>query len=196
MPITIEEVDAHFKELGYKVMLPDDPERKKVNRQLIFNTKRYCNAEGENSVVISIYLEPSGEYIELVAPRAYNVRECKNKGPVFAALLEIAYKTRNQNFEYDPSDGEIRVASDLPIEDGSVTQLQLDALLGAIIFTLDKFHLVIQHVIETGRIDLSLANEPDSDKSVGDPETAELVAKLGGIEGLPKLVASIGGEPS
>lgn len=196
MPFSIEEVESHFKELGFKVIVPDDVEHRKIGRALRFSTKRYVDFEGDKSVLISLIVDPDGEYLELVAPRVYNVRECPHKGAVFAALLEIAYKTRKQNFEYNPADGEIRVAADMPIEDGTATVRQLDALLGAIIAVLEQFHPVIKHVIETGRLDLSLADEPEVPDTSNDPVTAELIAKLGGIDGLRKLVEERGGTAS
>ena len=96
MPFSIEEVESHFKELGFKVIVPDDVEHRKIGRALRFSTKRYVDFEGDKSVLISLIVDPDGEYLELVAPRVYNVRECPHKGAVFAALLEIAYKTRKE----------------------------------------------------------------------------------------------------
>jgi len=191
MPISIAELDAHFEKLGYKATRPDNAKQATTHRGLRFTTVNYLNTEKEKSVFLSLFLAPDGDYLEIVAPSAYNVRECRNKGPVFAALLEITFKTRLQNFEYDSADGEVRVATDVVINDGTITCSQLDAMIGGIIRVLERFHGVIAHVIETGKIDMSLQCEPTAGRDV-ETETADLVAKLGGLDGLRKLVESQG----
>lgn len=195
MTISMDEIDAHFKQLGFKTSRHDDPEKATTNRGLRFSTVNYVNSEKTKSVFLSLSLVPSGEYLEIVAPAVYNVRECRNKGPVFAALLEIGFKTSMQNFEYDPADGEVRVATDVTIRDGTITCSQLDEMIGGVIRVLERFHAVIAHVIDTGRIDMALQSDPNVERTNAS-EIADLVAKLGGVSGLRKLVESMSqGQP-
>ncbi len=187
MPTTIEEIDSHLKSLDLNVLTPNDAEAKSRERALRYTMDQYQNPDGDPKAFLRVNLMDGGTYVEINAPNAYNVRECKYKGAVFAALLEITYTTKRLSFGYDPADGEICVTCDLTIEDGSLTAHQLSRELSAVLWALDHYHSVIRHAIETGKVDLSLAKEPTPTPSEIDPEIARLIESLGGVEGLRRL---------
>lgn len=189
MAITIEQVHTHLESLGKKVNIPEDPARAKFDRILTFATDHYRDTDGDPRIFIVVSVRDEGRYLEIYAPRAYNVRECKYKGALFAAVLQIMYRTKHAQIEYDPSDGEIRFAADMPIMDGTVTAVQIDALMGVMISIADTFHPVLMHVIETGRVDMELAANGEGAPTPPPipSELAALLEQLGGVEELRKI---------
>lgn len=195
MAMTVMEVQSRLESLGVKVMVPPDENVAAHERGIRYATSRYVNSEGEHAVLIIAKLNEAGEYLEFLAPAVYNVRECKFKGAVFAAMMELTYVSNHLQFEYDPSDGEIRVSVDMPICDGTATGAQMLSLLGAIVNGLESFHPVIVHAMETGRIDKSLIERKEGAGAIPD-EVAGLIEQLGGIDELRRLAEAKAGTAS
>jgi len=194
MAITIDEVQNRLESLGIKVMVPEGEEVAARQRGVRYTTSHYVNSEGDHSAVIHVNLSEGGEYLGMVAPAVYNVRECKFKGVVFAALMNFMYITKFVQFEYDPEDGEIRVSVDMPILDGTATARQLHRLLNALIELLDQIHPVITHAMATGRVDMELLERKPEEPAIPE-EVAGLIAQLGGIEELRLLAEAKAGKP-
>lgn len=188
MPTTIEEIESHLKSLDLNVLTPNDAEAKARERGLSYAMDPYKNPDGEPTAFVQVLLMDDGTYVEFNALDAYNVRDCKHKGAVFAALLEINYKTKRLSFGYDPADGEICVTGDLTVADGALTPQQLQGELSAVLWSLEHFYPVIRHAMETGKVDLSLATDRTPSPTEGDAEVSKLIESLGGIEGLRRLV--------
>lgn len=93
--------------------------------------------------------------------RACNLQDCKYKAAVLSVLTQIAFPTRGLRCESDPEDGEVRHAVDSWVLDNTLTQSQLDVMARIIIELLEEYDPVVRLAIETGRVDLSLANKPE-----------------------------------
>lgn len=185
MPITHAELIEKLKSLELNIMVPPD---QTVEAGIRFTTERYRNSEGELSILVVCRIGEGGEYLELYVPSAYNARNCRFKGGLFAALLELSWRTKSVQAEYDPADGEIRFASDLPVEDAIVTPRQLQRLLYTLVGVVEDFHPVLSHVFETGKIDMALLPKPETG-SEGSPELLGLLEELGGIDELKRIVS-------
>jgi hypothetical protein len=185
MPIRIDDVKAHLKTLGYETMVrPDDPDSVAVG----FQTKVYKDTDGDAGALLVFTVAEEGTYLEVKAPGAYSAQGCKFKGALFAALMELSFRTKFLQFEYDPADGEVRLSVDLPVMDGTVTAQQLDRMLGTIMFALENFDPVIRHAMATGRVDFSLASGPKAEAPKLPSEIEELLTKAGGLENLRRMV--------
>jgi hypothetical protein len=193
MPVTIAHIHEQLESLKLKVLSSSDPEVVAYERAVIFSTDSYVNPEGENKLLIVVKLSQDGEYLEVVAPSAYAVRECKFKGAVFAAFLHFTYMTKYVQFEYDPEDGEIRLSADFPVCDGTITALQLEPLLHSICATLEQFHPVIVRAMATGRVDMALATRNEPTPQLPE-EIAKLIEQIGGVDELRKLAESKRGD--
>jgi len=186
MPISIEELKVHLRALGHEpIERPDAPQ----SVVLGFNSSVYRDAEGDSRVFLVCSVSEEGDYLEISAPRAYSAQGCKFKGALFAAMLEMSFRTQFLQFEYDSADGEVRLSADLPVEDGTVTPKQIDRMIGALAFGLETFDPVIRHAMATGRVDFSLASGTTPDEPPRLPaEIQELLTRAGGLENLRRLV--------
>lgn len=186
MAIGIGDVKAQLETLGLQVLVRDEsPDSVAVG----FRTKVYKDADGDDGAFLVFTVGDEGEYLEVRAPLAYNAKGCKFKGALFAALLELSYRTKYLQFEYDPADGEVRLSVDMPVADGTVTAKQLDRMIGAIMVPLETFDPVIRHVMATGRVDFSLAAGSEPQEAPKLPaEIEELLTRAGGLDNLRRLV--------
>ena len=107
-----------------------------------------------------IDLTENGEYFRIFSPRAYQIQ-----GPHIDAFLKataiIQWKTKLIQFEYDPSDGEVRPIIEWPIEDGTLTATQLRRCVSGLLGLLDDFHPVLQRAIDDGVVEF-----PDDRKAM------------------------------
>jgi hypothetical protein len=188
MPIDIATLHERLESIGINVQVPPDAEAAQSQRGLVFGTDRYRNIDGEPSLLVVATIAENGRYLEFYAPMAFNARECRHKGALFAAAMHVAMRTKHLQCEYDPADGEVRFAIDVPVCDGDVTAEQLEAMVRGIVTAIDLYAPVFVHVMETGRLDLSLA-EPKQEAEPISGELAELLQAIGGIEALREIAA-------
>ena len=194
MAITLNEMVGKLKEIGYKVMVPENQE---VECGLRFGTESYVNPEGDKSLLLICRIDEEGSYLEIFAPQVYLANSCKYKVALFATMLHVAYMTKHLQLEYDPSDGEVRFAVDIPVCDGAVTTQQLYSMIRCITAVMEEYHPVFAHAMGTGKIDMSLAwrpkepeqQDPAPAKPPMPPELASLLEKLGGMEAVERLIA-------
>ena len=105
----------------------------------------------DQSLGLVVALLENGEYIKVFAPKAYVVEE--HRAPVFAlACAMIQWKTKMIQFEYDPSDGEVRPIIEFPLEDAELTQKQLLRCVSGIVQLVEEYDYVLREVQETGQI--------------------------------------------
>ena len=194
MAITLKEIIAHVESLGFTHM-PGLRENSEIC--LRFATESYVNTDGDHSLLIVCAISDEGRYLEVFAPAAYTTANCKYKAAMFACMLKAAFMTKHLQLEHDPDDGEVRLAVDMPVLDGTVTADQLCALILAITLSLESFHPVFAHAMSTGKIDFGLSweREPEAEAPAPaaptlSPELQELISKVGGLDNLEALVAT------
>jgi hypothetical protein len=189
MPITLPEIAKHLDAIGWKYSVDEE----QGQAMLGFGTKHHVDLDGDKHVAIWIEVEAEGRYVQVVIPRVYNLKDCKFKGPVLAALSEIAFRTRSLQCEYNSSDGEVRYAVDTWVLDNTLTAQQLEFMVHIAVELLEEYEPVVRHAMATGKIDFSLAvkrEEPKSGEAPAPlpPEIVELLTKAGGLEGLRAAV--------
>lgn len=187
MPISLSKLESHVRALGWDYEVRE--ERDQI--ALGFPTRFYVDAEGDNFAALFIDRVMDGQYVQVVMPRAYSLQDCKYKAAVLSVLTQIAFLTRSLQCEYDPEDGEVRYAVDSWVLDNTLTQSQLDVMVRIIIELLEEYDPVVRHAMETGRVDLSMANKPEpvpEAPAALPPEISALLEKAGGIEGLRDAV--------
>jgi hypothetical protein len=182
MAITLKEIIAHVESLGFKHM-PGLRENSEIG--LRFATESYVNTDGDHSLLIVCAISDEGRYLEVFAPAAYTTANCKYKAAMFACMLKAAFMTKHLQLEHDPDDGEVRLAVDMPVLDGTVTADQLCALIFAITLSLESFHPVFAHAMSTGKVEAPAPAAPTLS-----PELQELISKVGGLDNLEALVAT------
>ena len=188
MPIDIATVHARLESVGVNVQVPPDAEAAGFQRGIVFGMDRYRDPAGAPSLLLIAAVGDDGRYLEMYAPMAFSARECRHKGALFAAAMHVSYRTKHLQCEYDPADGEVRFSIDVPVCDGDVTAQQLEAMVRTLVQGIDVYAPVFVHVMETGKLDLSLA-EPKRDDATVSGELAELLGEIGGIEALREIAA-------
>jgi hypothetical protein len=143
------------------------------------------SSNNKNSMVITFELTDDGAYFRAIARYLYNLKDCPHKAAVLEATLIIAYQTKGVGYEFDPTDGELRVTIEFPIDDAKIQPKQLEKICGAISGVVDNYDSVIRNAMLTGKIDFSLEDKPMPDASKD--EMNALLEKIGGLEGLKKL---------
>lgn len=108
-------------------------------------------AENVERFLLAIALKEDGEYFSLAAPQLLNVREHIYKGVLFQTLLAMSWEMKMVRWEYNPMDGEIRAAIELPLEDNTLTQRQFERCLDGLIYLVDSVAMPrLLAVLETG----------------------------------------------
>ena len=163
----------------------NDPEKNYYHRY--HGTEVYIDNDGDKSCFLIVDLCDKGEFVLIISPDLYNLKECATRAAVFEAVLAIGYDTKSVNFEYNAESGELRATVEFPIGENRLTASQIKSCLILLLGVIDSADPVIRHAMKTGLVDLERGekNEVDSDKK----ELNDLLKKAGGIEGLRKLAA-------
>lgn len=187
MPFTVEDISAHLVALGHEPLTADDAETSAMERGVLLPTRFFKDPGDTRRLLIVVRMLDAGSILEVCSPGLYNVRDCKFKGVVFCVLLEIMLHSHHIQFEYDPESGNLSVSTDLPVLDSTLTTAQVGRLVQSVLHTVERFDSVIRHAVGTGKIDMSLipAEEPSVEVSA---EVAQLIERLGGVDGLRQLV--------
>lgn len=110
-------------------------------------------AENTDQFVIAIELEEEGEFFKLFAPRILSgVQDHPYKEAILQTMLSISWETKMLQWEYDPTDGEIRAIIEFPLEDAILTERQFYRCLSGLVEIVDDIALPrLQTVMETGK---------------------------------------------
>lgn len=102
--------------------------------------------------LIVIQLDEDGEFFEMFAPRVLSgVQEHPHKTAILQTMLAISWETKMLQWEYDPSDGEIRAIIEFPLEDALLTERQFNRCLLSLVELVDELALPrLKTVMETG----------------------------------------------
>ncbi len=109
-------------------------------------------AENVEQFLIVIQLDEEGEFFELFAPRVLGgVKDHRYKTAILQTMLCISWETKMLQWEYDPSDGEIRAIIEFPLEDSTLTERQFNRCLDSLVELVDEIALPrLQAVMATG----------------------------------------------
>jgi hypothetical protein len=102
--------------------------------------------------LIVIQLDEEGEFFEIFAPRVLaGVKNHPHKAAILQTMLCISWETKMLQWEYDPSDGEIRAIIEFPLEDSTLTERQFNRCLHSLVQLVDELALPrLKMVMETG----------------------------------------------
>ena len=157
MAITLKEMLKHCKTLD---LSPEVAEGGISTFYLHLSCDCYTNPDGEKEVGLVCQVLHDGEYLGLTAPAAFLARDCKFKGALFATLAQIALQTKYIQPTYHAESGAVNFEIEIPVCDGTVTASQLEVMIGCILLHLERYYPVIKHVMETGKTNFDLVNEP------------------------------------
>ena len=142
MGATLEQIAGFLDNKDWKYRL--DPEESRI----------LTGVYGENieDFLIVIQLDEDGEFFEIFAPRVLaGVKDHPHKTAILQTMLCISWETKMLQWEYDPSDGEIRAIIEFPLEDAILTERQFYRCLHSLVQLVDELAMPrLQTVMETG----------------------------------------------
>ncbi len=128
-------------------------ERTRANNRLIFvlgfSTEKYEDTDGDKSLQIIASVEENGELIRFETPRFYDIYkgiDATDEDAIFVMyqkaanlIAHLQYGYKLVKFWLDPTDGELRMRLDFPIESGELQHSQLDRHFKGLVQFADTF---------------------------------------------------------
>ena len=115
-------------------------------------TRIYRDENGNYGVHIIIALEEDGEFVRIIVPNLYHDDSPDHLVAILQTCMQANRTMKMVQFEYDASDGEIRLEMQLPLEDAKMTKRQLMRMLGCVIEAVDDFDAAFRAAIERGEV--------------------------------------------
>jgi len=150
MSITIEELATLLEQNEIHFGKKDDSSALVMS----FSTDNYVDSDGDKGLLIVLTLEEDGEYFKCFAPAAFKVTG-PNTRPFLEACASIQWHMKLVQFEYDPSDGEVRPIIEFPVEDGTITAKQLLRCIHGLAQIVDDAYPILDKALKTGVVDFS-----------------------------------------
>lgn len=139
MATDINIIKSYLKDEGYSFIHTSGSEYIETS----IKTENYRNEDSAKSLSLFIKLEEDGKFIKVLAPYVYRcaLKSGSNrKAALFQALLQICWKTKMVQFEYDSDDGEIRAIVEFALEDTALSKLQLIRIMSTLSSVVDLYH--------------------------------------------------------
>jgi hypothetical protein len=142
MGATLQQIATYLDNAGWNYKLEEEENRILTGVQ----------ADHIENFLIVVQLDEEGEFFELFAPRVLGgVKDHPYKSAILQTMLSISWETKMLQWEYDPSDGEIRAIIEFPLEDSVLTERQFNRCLHGLIQIVDELAMPrLKTVMETG----------------------------------------------
>lgn len=142
MAVNVQEIAEYLDQLGWDYRIDEEEER------------IVTGVEGDNveDFLIVVQLDEDGKFFRVFAPQVLSgVKDHPHKAAILQTMLVISWETKMLQWEYDPSDGEIRAIIEFPIEDSTLTEKQFNRCLSGLVQLVDSVAIPrLQAVMETG----------------------------------------------
>ncbi|WP_448380676.1 hypothetical protein [Gloeomargarita sp.] len=105
-----------------------------------------------DSLFLVMQLEEEGEFFKLYAPQVLSgLKEHPHRAAALQTLLTISWETKMVQWEYDPSDGEVRAIIEFPLEDAPLTARQFWRCVHGLVRIVDEKAVPrLQQTLATG----------------------------------------------
>jgi len=143
MAVHLKQIAKYLDNLGWEYRIDEDEER------IITGVE----AQNLEDFLIVVQLDEDGKFFRLFAPQVLGeVKDHPHKEAILQTMLAISWETKMLQWEYDPSDGEIRAIIEFPLEDSTLTERQFNRCLSGLVQIVDNIALPrLQEVMETGQ---------------------------------------------
>ncbi|MCM1982654.1 hypothetical protein [Lyngbya confervoides] len=103
-------------------------------------------------LTVVVKLEEEGQFFKVFVPQVVGgVQTHPHKMAILQTMLIISWETKMLQWEYDPSDGEIRAIIEFPLEDSTLTEQQFDRCFDGLVEMVADWALPrLQEVMATG----------------------------------------------
>ncbi|MFQ4145042.1 hypothetical protein [Chlorogloeopsis sp. ULAP02] len=143
MAANLEQIAHYLDNLGWDYRLDEEEDR------IITGVE----SESIEDFLIVVQLDEEGKFFRLFAPQVLaGVQDHPHKAAILQTMLAISWETKMLQWEYDPSDGEIRAIIEFPLEDSTLTEKQFNRCLSGLVQLIDSVALPrLLAVMETGQ---------------------------------------------
>jgi len=145
MSVTLEQLTAYLDNKDLKYKYEEDKER----IVLISGDEDITNAHfirvREDGDIFEWQMQILDSKRDIVT-----IKEHKYAAKVLSHLLYLNYKTKFGTWEFDPSDGDIRLAVEIPLEDAIMTEKQFNRVAGFMLGDASEHTKGILSILETG----------------------------------------------
>ena len=142
MAANVQQIATFLDKLGWDYRIEDEDDRIVTG----------VEAENLEDFVIVVQLDEDGRFFRLFAPQVLSgLPGHPYKAAILQTMLAISWETKMLQWEYDPSDGEIRAIIEFPLEDANLTEKQFNRCLSGLIQLVDSVAMPrLKQVMETG----------------------------------------------
>jgi len=192
MTITTEQLVAYMNDakLGFRVQHPEQ------DIVVGFPTDHYrSHLTGVAGATLVARVDLEGTYVIIYAPQVFTLEGAAFEQAALRSLVELGWRARPVQIAIDDRDDEIRFSINLPVFDGTLTADQFVESVRRLAWVVDEFAPVFRAACETGQIDWSTFGERDpepDDVKLEDMELADMMRRVGGVEGLRTLLGQSG----
>lgn len=142
MAADLQQIAYYLDNLGWDYRIDEEEDR-------IVTGVESDNVE---DFLIVVQLDEEGKFFRLFAPQVLSgVTDHPHKVAILQTMLYISWETKMLQWEYDPSDGEIRAIIEFPLEDSILTEKQFNRCLHGLVQLVDSVAIPrLMAVMETG----------------------------------------------
>lgn len=142
------------------------------NRKLVYETRPNQSliivdvpTDDPEPLVVVVKLEEDGDFFKVFVPQVVSgVKDHPHKTAILQTMLIISWETKMLQWEYDPSDGEIRAIIEFPLEDSTLSERQFDRCFDGLVemvsdWALPRLKEVMENGYDPGDDDLVLGEQ-------------------------------------
>lgn len=158
MPITSQEIIEKLNPELKKFLVLSGTEIIEIS----IDTNNYIHNNGERSIGIIFKIEEEGRLLKIIAPYLYIINKRNNTSVknLYQTLLQICWQTKLVQFEYDNENGEIRAVIETAVEDGTLTNGQINRMIETLLRVIEQYHTEIDAFV-SGRNDYISSSPSD-----------------------------------
>jgi hypothetical protein len=152
MGTTLDQVSTYLDQYG--LAYQSQPEKSRILIRV--------SLDQDEKLLVVIQLDEEGRFFKLFAPEVLaGVQEHPHRAAILQTMLSISWETKMLQWEYDPSDGEIRAIIEFPLEDSTLTAQQFHRCFSGLVeivgsWALPRLHEVMETGMDPGDKDLLL----------------------------------------
>jgi hypothetical protein len=143
MGVNLQEIAKYLDNQGWRYRLEQEADRIITGME----------SENVEQFLIVIQLDEDGGFFRIFAPQVMaGVKDHPHKAAILQTMLAISWETKMLQWEYDPSDGEIRAIIEFPLEDSILTERQFNRCLNGLIQIVNNVAIPrLKEVMKTGQ---------------------------------------------
>lgn len=194
MATTFEDLKRFLDDAGLNYDTHEEPEVIVIGFSGEPDDTTFRDGDDDPHVQIIVRLTEHGEFCAAFVPGAWNLADCDHKPAVCEAVARIQSKMKLVRFDLD-DEGHLHPNIEIPLEKAPMCGEQLHRMIAGLLIAVRQFDPVIRHAMETGLVDLDLAQEEPPSPPPEVTRILELGESAGGLDALERLLGDSDAPP-